>query len=156
MGEATSPTPRDPVPSPARDTADPPDPARARARLAPADLPDPARARATTTPPLREERARDTADPPDLARARVTAPRLAQVVPLPVALLDLAAAAADPRVRAREVPPTAAADPRVRARAHLAPVAPRRPARARAHLAPAVPTTLARPVLRSKQMKRSI
>merc|ERR1712205_137646 len=131
MGEATSPTPRDPVPSPARDTA----------------------------------------DPPDLARARVTAPRLAQVVPLPVALLDLAApeadprvkarevpppAAADPRVRAREVPPTAAADPRVRARAHLAPVAPRRPARARAHLAPAVPTTLARPVLRSKQMKRSI
>merc|ERR1712205_221647 len=117
---------------------------------------DPARARATTTPPLREERARDTADPPDLARARVTAPRLAQVVPLPVALLDLAAPEADPRVKAREVPPTAAADPRVRARAHLAPVAPRRPARARAHLAPAVPTTLARPVLRSKQMKRSI
>merc|ERR1712216_1005422 len=144
MGEATSPTPRDPVPSPARDTADPPDPARARARLAPADLPDPARARATTTPPLRE------------ARARVTAPRLAQVVPLPVALLDLAAPEADPRVKAREVPPPAAADPRVRARAHLAPVAPRRPARARAHLAPAVPTTLARPVLRPKQMKRSI
>merc|ERR1712183_728484 len=100
--------------------------------------------------------ARDTADPPDPARARVTAPRLAQVVPLPVALLDLAAPEADPRVKAREVPPPAAADPRVRAR-EVPPTAAADPrVRARAHLAPVVPTTLARPVLRSKQMKRSI